>query len=279
MFSPGQNISIDESTIAFKGRVIFKRYNPQKPTKWGIRVYTVADSETAFICGFVPYFGKPTTDSLVRPDIPFKTRIVLHLIQKIQYDCPAEGRHAYTDRFCTSLDLASESLTMKTHTTGTIVPNRKNLPPEVSTVFLFPFFKVQILMIILLFSGERPPIAKKLKKVDILALKKKDITVVAWKDKRPVLIMRTFHESGTADLVRKKAGGAEEEVTKPVAVQDYTTQMGGVDRADHFCATYNFARKLKKKWQQVFFFGSLKSALSTRSFCRTSCVKIGRKEK
>jgi len=67
-FSPGQDIAIDESTISFKGRIVFKMYNPQKPTKWGLRVYTIADSTTGYIAGFVPYFGKPTTESLVRPE-------------------------------------------------------------------------------------------------------------------------------------------------------------------------------------------------------------------
>ena len=132
MFSPGQDVCVDESTIGFKGRIIFKCYNPQKPTKWGIRVYVVADSKTGYVCGFVPYFGSPTTDALIRPDLPFTSRIVLHLLQKIQMDCPAEGRHVYTDRFYTGVELAEELLKLKTHTTGTIMGNRKNLPLEVS---------------------------------------------------------------------------------------------------------------------------------------------------
>ena len=38
-YSPNKFISVDESTIGFKGRVIWKCYNPNKPTKWGLRVY------------------------------------------------------------------------------------------------------------------------------------------------------------------------------------------------------------------------------------------------
>ena len=63
-FSPGRNIAIDESTIGFKGRAIFKCFNPQKPTKWGLCVYTCADSNTGFVVGIIPYFGNPTTESL-----------------------------------------------------------------------------------------------------------------------------------------------------------------------------------------------------------------------
>ena len=35
-FVPNENISIDESTIGFKGRFLWKCYNPNKPTKWGL---------------------------------------------------------------------------------------------------------------------------------------------------------------------------------------------------------------------------------------------------
>lgn len=55
LFIPSQNIAIDESTIGFKGRVAFKMYNPAKPTKWGLRVYVAADSDTNYICYFEPY--------------------------------------------------------------------------------------------------------------------------------------------------------------------------------------------------------------------------------
>lgn len=93
---------------------------------------------------------------------------------------------------------------------------------------------------------------KKLKQGTILAMKKENTTVVAWKDKRPVLVLSTYHGAATAQSVRHKAGGGEE-VTKPVAVLDYTAKMGAVDRADHFCTSYNFARKSKKWWQKMFF--------------------------
>lgn len=36
-FCPSDKLSIDESTIGFKGRVTFKVYNKDKPTKWGLK--------------------------------------------------------------------------------------------------------------------------------------------------------------------------------------------------------------------------------------------------
>lgn len=43
-FIPGQNICVDESIVQFKGKISFITYNPIKPTKWGIRIYSMADS-------------------------------------------------------------------------------------------------------------------------------------------------------------------------------------------------------------------------------------------
>ena len=33
LFTLGRNVAVDESTVGYKGRIIFKTYNPQKPTK------------------------------------------------------------------------------------------------------------------------------------------------------------------------------------------------------------------------------------------------------
>jgi len=63
----------------------------------------------------------------------------------------------------------------------------------------------------------------------------------------------TYHGARLALVTRKKARGGEEEVTKPVAIIYYTKNMGGVDRADYHCASYNFGRKSKKWWQKMFF--------------------------
>ena len=103
-FLPGPNIAIDESTNAFKGRFSGKMYNPMKPTKWGLRVYVLADSATGYISAFEPYFNRETTESLARPGTPFTSRIVLHLIDKLLYNWNVTGYHLYTDRFYTGCE-------------------------------------------------------------------------------------------------------------------------------------------------------------------------------
>ena len=57
-YTPRQRIAVNESTVDFKGRIAFKTYNPQKPIKWGLRVYVLSDSENGNVSAFKPYFRK-----------------------------------------------------------------------------------------------------------------------------------------------------------------------------------------------------------------------------
>ena len=56
-YIPQQNISIDESIIGFKGRLSWIQYMPKKPTKWGIKSWVLADSETAYVWNMALYTG------------------------------------------------------------------------------------------------------------------------------------------------------------------------------------------------------------------------------
>ena len=47
---PGQQITIDERTIPFKGNVHFKVYNPNKPDKYRIKTYKFCDSSNSYCC-------------------------------------------------------------------------------------------------------------------------------------------------------------------------------------------------------------------------------------
>ncbi|XP_049787101.1 piggyBac transposable element-derived protein 4-like [Schistocerca cancellata] len=63
----------------------------------------------------------------------------------------------------------------------------------------------------------------------------------------------THHKDAMQEITQKKWGGSEEVIQKPSMICDYTANMGGVDRADHYCAMYHFARK-SLKWRRKIFF-------------------------
>ncbi|XP_069697349.1 piggyBac transposable element-derived protein 4-like isoform X1 [Periplaneta americana] len=227
-YSPLEYVCVDESTVNFKGRVVFKMHNPQKPTKWGLRIYVIADSTNGYVRGLIPYYGSVTTKSLIHPELTFTSRIVLQLINKVQSVTNEKGYHLYTDRFYTNLDLARELLQANIHLTGTIIQTRKGLPKQMKRKAL------------------------KIKKHEVVAYRKEDKYLTSWKDKRVVTVLNIWHNPVTSEVSRKTAKKVKV-FQKPVAVLDYTSKMGGVDRADHYCLSYGFLKKSLKWWRKLYF--------------------------
>ena len=93
--------------IGFKGRVNFLQYCPKKLTKWGLKAYVLADSETGYILNILPYTGGETRDiylSHCNSDLPLYTQVVVALLDKYL----DKGHHVYADGFYSSVNLVDE---------------------------------------------------------------------------------------------------------------------------------------------------------------------------
>lgn len=64
-FLPSKNLSVDEGMIAYKGRISFRQYMPNKPSKYGIKVWMLADSSNGYVLHFNTYLGKEPGQTLV----------------------------------------------------------------------------------------------------------------------------------------------------------------------------------------------------------------------
>ena len=54
---PGENLSLDEGMMAYKGRLSIKVYNPKKPKKYGVKFFFVTESSTGYVLDFSIYSG------------------------------------------------------------------------------------------------------------------------------------------------------------------------------------------------------------------------------
>lgn len=249
-YVPTDKISVDESTVGFKGKVIFKVYNKDKPIKWGIKIFVASESSTGYICGLEPYLGKQSTDAMDRQDLGVTSRVVLHLVKKLQDDYGSvEGMHVFTDRFYTNVDLAEALHDMKVHITGTIMRQRKRLPPEVRPIKKKKVFGKKAI------RGKTKPVKPlKLKRGEMKAYRKDDkYSLLIWKDVNEVSMLSTYYDNSVETVRRIKKKGVVENVTKPTVVCRYNENMGGVDIADQYISTYAFIRKSIKWWRKVFF--------------------------
>ena len=58
VYTPRRELSVDETMLKFKGRLSIKQYIKIKPVKWGIKLFTLAESTTGYVLDLLPYTGK-----------------------------------------------------------------------------------------------------------------------------------------------------------------------------------------------------------------------------
>ena len=62
-------VSVDESMVKYKGRLVFRQYLPMKPVKWGIKVWVMAESNTGYVNNLSLHRGHCRQDR-DRPGLP-----------------------------------------------------------------------------------------------------------------------------------------------------------------------------------------------------------------
>ncbi|XP_037042056.1 piggyBac transposable element-derived protein 4-like [Bradysia coprophila] len=77
VYQPSAVVTIDESMIPFKGRYTLKQYMPNKPIKWGYKVWCLCDSYTGFVIAFFVYTGKDDTPK----NITLGEKVVTKLVE------------------------------------------------------------------------------------------------------------------------------------------------------------------------------------------------------
>ncbi|KAK7893501.1 hypothetical protein WMY93_022653 [Mugilogobius chulae] len=110
LYQPAKNISIDEGMLLWRGRLVFKVYNPLKPVKYGIKSYILCDSQTGYCFNMKPYAGEST---------PLGDTVV-QLLDRLS----GHGYKLYMDNYYNSVSLCQRLLHLKTHVCGTLRKNR-----------------------------------------------------------------------------------------------------------------------------------------------------------
>jgi hypothetical protein len=79
------------------------------------------------------------------------------------------------------------------------------------------------------------------------------ILFMKWRDNRSVHMLSTAHGTDVKKAIRRVKDGSSIEVDRPMVVEHYNRNMGGVDHADMLRSLYGFDRKSKKWWHRLFF--------------------------
>ena len=122
LYQPMQHVAIDERMVKSRHRSGIRQYIKDKPIKWGIKLWVLADSSNAYVVDFNIYSGKAAGREISAHGLGYD------VVRKLMGDYENQGYHLYVDSFYTSMTLAKHLFEQGILFTGTILENRKDFP-------------------------------------------------------------------------------------------------------------------------------------------------------
>ncbi len=213
IYVPGREISIDESTIAFKGNCSALVYNPCKPDKWGLQFRVLTDSKTRYVYR-LKFFDKE------KHSISEVIKILTSGLEGCNY-------HLYVDNFYSSFTLARELLERKIYLTGTL-RKRRGGPDMINLNNI-----------------------KGVEKKTIIPFCKENVNCFVYFDSKPVVLISTFfnltedyYELNTQRVkIKDSYYNCVNNSLIPSFINSYNKFMGGVDVFDQEIKYYNPQRR------------------------------------
>lgn len=223
VYTPEQHLALDEGMVPWKGRLSFKVYIPNKPDKFGMKLYILCESMSGYICTFDVYTGKnydPNPDDNTTHGHSYD--VVMGTMRKL--DLLNKGYCVYTDNYYSSPTLFDDLNAEGTLAVGTVRLNRKEMPTALKVT--------------------------KLKKGEAIFRQRGNLTAIKWKDKRDVSVLSTIH-TGSFYITNRTERATGDPIVIPTCILDYNKHMGGVDRADQLAKYYTITRKSFKWWKKL----------------------------
>jgi len=118
-YVPEESLTIDEQLFPTKARCRFTQYMPNKPDKFGIKFWILAELNSKYCLNIRPYLGKDEkrTESLGT-----------HVVMTLMNPYFNKGYNVTTDNFFTNCKLARKLLAKRTSVVGTVRLNRREVP-------------------------------------------------------------------------------------------------------------------------------------------------------
>ncbi|XP_048587509.1 piggyBac transposable element-derived protein 4 [Nematostella vectensis] len=110
--------------VKSKHRSGMRQYIKNKPTKWGLKLWVLADSANGYTYDFDVYARRQTANA------PSTNGLAYDVVMKLLSPLLNQGYHLYCDNFYTSVTLINDLFLVETPATGTAAENRRGFPEE-----------------------------------------------------------------------------------------------------------------------------------------------------
>ena len=224
------------------GVLFYNIYMANKPDKFGIKFWHLADAQSKYLCNGKPYIGRDPSRSRCSD---LSGDVCLTLLQPYY----KKGYNVTTDNYFTSLKLAEELKQKKTTILGTI---RKQQREVLSTKLIMKDKKLYASGIFSSPSGC-------------------SLTIYKAKKKKVVCILSSMHRNVNIDQCHKKK--------LPETIQYYNKSKVGMDVLDQM-ARYHTCKSSTRRWPVAFFFNILDCACINAYiiYCLTKKLKSSRRQ-
>ena len=231
-----QRLSIDEQMCSTKIAHFLKQYLPNKPHKWGYKLYVLCNL-MGYAYRFEVYSGQEEKKDkpAYEPDLGITNNVVIRLARAI----PRMNNHiVFFDNYYTSLPLVNYLNKQGIQCVGTIQQNR------------LPNCRLPDKKELMKTSIPRGTYEERVVHSDGV-----DFSATAWKDNKVVTLLSTYVGAEPVGKVSRydKKTKQKIDIPCPKIVQEYNMHMGGVDLMDSFLGRYRIRIKTRKWYLRLFY--------------------------
>ncbi|XP_061379615.1 piggyBac transposable element-derived protein 1-like [Danaus plexippus] len=220
-----------------------KQYMPNKPHKWGFKLYLICSLQ-GYAHRFEVYSGGGSKNNILpgEPDLGESGNTVIRIARMV----PRNVNHIiYFDNFYTSVPLVTYLAKEGIFSLGTVRVNRlRNCKlPEKNTIM-------------------KKNVPRGFYEENVATVDGIDVSAVVWKDNKPVNLLSTYVGAEPATTVTRFDKSKKERVAIPCpkVIKEYNARMGGVDLLDSFIGPYHITMK-SRKWTMCLFYHFLDLAV------------------
>ena len=226
---PQKYVAFDKPMVKSRHRSGFRQFIKDKPTKWGIKLWVLADSSNGYTVDFNTYIGRAAGQTIGGHGLGYD--VVMHLMAPYF----GKGYQFLVDNFYSTLTLFKH-LYDQGVAMGTILDSRCSFPRALK---------------------KRIEWAKGQERESMRWVRDSPCLVLQWVENKVVSIITTV---GNADeqgqvtrRVRTDGEWRERLVKQPKIFQTYNMKMNAVDRSDQILSAFSTPWKCVRWWKTLFF--------------------------